>query len=340
MRARLVDVARLAGVSPKTVSNVVNGYVHVSPEMRTRVRDAIAELSYVPNNTARTLRTGRTGILALALPNLSVPYFAELARHVTTAAAERGFTILIDQTEGLESRERKIASGLRNHVIDGLIFSPLAMGVADIVEAAGETPMVLLGEREHPASTDHVAIDNIAAATTATRHLLDLGRRRVAAVGAPVDTDCGTGALRLAGYRSALTAACLPDDGRLIVETSHFHRGEGERATNRLLDLDEPPDAIFCFNDLLALGSLFALRQRGLRVPDDVAVVGFDDIEESRYSHPTLTSISPDKQRIAATAVALLVDRLSGQRDDASAEVFVDYELVARESTTGQAARA
>lgn len=340
MRARLVDVARLAGVSTKTVSNVVNGYVHVSPQMRARVSEAVSELGYVPNSTARKLRTGRTGILALALPDLSVPYFAELARHVTTAAEERGFTILIDQTEGLAARERRIAGGLRDHVIDGLIFSPLALGVEEIAEASGDTPMVLIGEREHPADTDHVAIDNVAAAALATRHLLDLGRRRVAAVGGPVDGRRGTGALRLTGYQTALAEGDVDADPRLVVPTHHFHRDEGARAMTQLLDLPDLPDAVFCFNDLMALGAMFVLRRRRLRVPADIAVVGFDDIEESQYAYPPLTTVSPDKQEVARTAVELLVSRLTGTPMNGPTEVFVDHCLVVRESTTGVAAQA
>lgn len=335
MRPRMRDVAQRAGVSPKTVSNVVNGYAHVSPELRGRVLDAIAELNYVPNLSARNLRTGRTGVIALALPDLSVAYFAELAKHVTAAAEERDFTILIDQTEGLPERERTIATGLRNNLIDGLIFSPLAMDVADIEAAAGDTPMVLLGEHEHPVSIDRVAFDNVAAAQAATRHLVRLGRRRIASIGSQLSRRRGTGALRLEGYLSALAEAGLPQDESLVIPTDRLHRADGMQAMDQLLDLPDPPDAVVCFNDLVALGALYTLRRRGMRVPDDVAVIGFDDIEESSYANPTLTTISPDKVRIARTAVDLLVRRLEGKRAAASRGVLVDFELVERESTLG-----
>ncbi|MQA02186.1 MAG: LacI family DNA-binding transcriptional regulator [Streptosporangiales bacterium] len=333
MRPRMSDVAKLAGVSAKTVSNVVNGYEHVSPEMRAKVLAAITELNYVPNVSARSLRTGRTKVIALALPDLAVPYFGELARHITRAAEEHDFTILIDQTDGLVDRERQIASGLRDNVIDGLIFSPLALGAEEIAAASSETPMVLLGEREHPATTDHVAFDNIAAARLATGHLVRLGRTRIAAIGSQVERRVGTGALRLEGHQSALKDAGLPVDDQLVVPTRRLHRMEGVRAMDELLDLPEPPDAVVCFNDLVALGALYTLRRRGLRVPDDVAVVGFDDIEESTYSNPTLTTISPDKERIATTAIDLLVRRLAGKRGTDSREVLVDFQLVQREST-------
>lgn len=331
-RPRMVDVARRAGVSQKTVSNVVNDYEHVSPELRARVRKAIDELGYVPNTTAQTLRTGRTGIIALALPNLSTPYFAEIARHVTAAAEKRGFTILIDQTDGLEQRERKIASGLRRHVIDGLIFSPLSMGPADIASAAGSTPMLLLGEQDLPKSVDHVIIDNIRAAREATEHLLRLGRQRIAAVGGPLGRPVGTGALRMRGYRAALTDAGRFDDA-MVFPTERLLRQSGAEAAEALLELPHPPDAMFCFNDLVAFGAMHTLRLRGVRVPDDVAVVGFDDIEEASYSNPTLTTVRPDKEGIAEAAVELLVGRLDRSRLVDPEEFVLQHQLIIREST-------
>jgi DNA-binding LacI/PurR family transcriptional regulator len=172
VRHRLKDVAERAGVSVKTVSNVVNGYQHVRPDTRARVEEAIAELNYRPNLTARNLRKGRTGLIALAVPELDSPYFAELARHVIAAAAEYGWTVLVDQTGGGREQERAAALGIGDRVIDGLILSPLALTADDLAVLAG-LPMVLLGERVHHGPADHVAIDNIAAASEITAHLLD-----------------------------------------------------------------------------------------------------------------------------------------------------------------------
>lgn len=332
MRPRMVDVARRAGVSQKTVSNVINGYVHVSPQVRTRVQQAVAELGYVPNNTARTLRTGRTGIIALAVPNLATPYFAELATHLTVAAERRGFTILIDQTDGSLEREQRIAAGLRQHVIDGLVFSPLTMTASEISAAAGSTPMVLLGERDAPSTVDHVVIDNVVAAREATEHLIGLGRRRIAAVGAPFEVSTGTGSLRLRGYRVALEEAGL-EDAALVVPTGRLLRHNGAEAADRLMELPHPPDALFCFNDVIAFGAIHALRRRGVSVPDDVAVVGFDDVEESSYSNPTLTTVRPDKLGIAETAVQRLVSRLEDPESHRPDEVVIPHELVVRESS-------
>jgi len=334
-RPRMVDVARVAGVSQKSVSNVLGGYEHVSPELRAKVERAVALLGYVPNSAARTLRTGRTGVIAVAVPNLSAPYFAELASHLTDAAEERGFTILIDETDGDEDREALIARGLRHQVIDGLVLSPLAMDPASIAAAARNIPMVLLGERELPASVDHVAIDNVTAAREATEHLLGLGRRRIATVGGPLDDVTSTGSLRLRGYRAALANAGIREEG-IVVPTRRLLRHNGVEAAERLLDASRPPDAVFCFSDMLAFGVMHALRMRGVRVPDDIAVVGFDDVVEAAYSNPTLTSVHLDRQRIARAALDILVGRLDGSRTERPGRVVVEHRLVVRESTGGR----
>lgn len=333
------DVARRAGVSVKTVSNVVNGYAHITPGTRERVERAITDLGYRPNLTARGLRNGRTGTVALAVPELGMPYFAELAQHVVAAADERGWTVLIDQTEGLRERERLVAAGFRDQIIDGLLFSPLALTAADLAERSDGTPMVLLGERiggsgDGTLVADHVMIDNVAAARDATAHLIAAGRRRVAAIGAQDQASGATARLRLEGYRQALAAAGLPYDPALVVPATRYHRADGAEGIARLLRLAEPPDAVFCFNDPLALGAIRRLWELGVRVPGDIAVAGFDDIEDGRYSVPTLTTVAPDKAELARQAVALLARRLAGRAEPPPPEeIEVGHHLVIREST-------
>jgi DNA-binding LacI/PurR family transcriptional regulator len=209
MSVRMKEVASRAGVSVKTVSNVVNGYVHVAPDTRERVQQAIDEMGYSPNLSARSLRSGRTGIIAVALPRLDEPYFAELAAAVIGVAADRGCTVLVDQTDGLQEREERALAGIRPNLIDGLILSPLALGETQLQAPAVATPLVLLGERVSGSSFDHVAIDNVAAARAATSHLLGLGRRRLAAVGSMSTEVAQTARLRLAGFHAATAAAGL-----------------------------------------------------------------------------------------------------------------------------------
>lgn len=333
MRPRLKDVAERAGVSIKTVSNVVNNQPYVRPGTRAKVERAIAELNYRPNLSARSLRSGRTGVIALAVPELDIPYFAELAKHIITEAEAYSWTVLVDHTGGQRDRERTVVGGIRDHLIDGLIFSPLALTGRELAAAAPQTPIVLLGERIPGGPTDHVAIDNVAAAAEATEHLIARGRRRIAAIGAQRASSAVTAKLRLRGYRQALTTAGRPVDPDLIASAARWHRADGARAMTELLTGPAPPDAVFCFNDLLALGALRALAEHGLRVPEDVAVVGVDDIEDGRFSTPTLTTISPDKHQIARLAVRLLHQQLQGQPRQPQ-ELTAGHHLRVRESTT------
>ena len=338
MGASLKDVARLAGVSIKTVSNVVNDYQHVSEATRSRVQEAIDQLGYRPNLTARHLRYGRSGIIGLALPELGIPYFAELAEEVIGAAERQSWSVLINQTDGRGDRERLTSSGARSRTIDGLIISPLALDAEFLAGLRTDLPLVLLGEQVGPGVADLVAIDNVTAAREATEHLLGLGRRRIAAVGDQRVSAAGTANVRLRGYREALTAAGIEHDPELVVPAESYHRPDGAAAMRLLLSLDEPPDAVFCFNDLLALGALRTLLAAGLRVPEDVAIVGVDDIEDGRFSTPTLTTVAPDKAQIAEVAVAMLLERINGL-DAPPREVTARHSLQIRESTASHAQR-
>ena len=336
--SRLRDVAERAGVSIRTVSNVVNGYAPVAEHTRQRVEAAVAELGYRPNLLARNLKRGRSGVLALVVPELDVPYFAELARAVITQARPHGYTVVLDQTDGEPDREREmIMSGSRGALFDGVILSPLALSQAELAERDSRVPLVLLGERIADGGFDHVAIDNVAAAREATEHLFSLGRRRVAAIGdQPYETG-ETAQLRTRGYRLAHEAAGRSVDESLVVPRPRFHRSDGAEAMQQLLaHPDGPPDAVFCFNDLLALGAIRTLLSQGLRVPEDVAVVGFDDIEDGRYYTPSLSTVSPDKQQIAQLAVERLVARLDDDSDESPAELWAGHRLEARESTVGR----
>lgn len=334
----LKDVAARAGVSIKTVSNVVNGYVHVAPETRARVQAAIEALGYVPNLAARQLRGGRSGVIALAVPELPAPHFAELAGLIVEAAERHRWTVLIDQTDGRAERERDLLNGLRRHAIDGLIFSPSALTGAEVTGSGGP-PTVLLGARAGRGLADHVAIDNVAAGADAARHLRELGRRRMAVIGR-MDSPRGAEAQqRLAGFQAALAAAGPPVGETPAIEVSRLSRAEGAAAMARLLDRPRPPDAVFCVNDLLALGALRTLLERGVEVPGEVAVMGFDDIEDGRFASPTLSTIAPDTPRIAQLAVDLLAERLSDgpAASGPPRELRVEHRLLARESTLGRA---
>ncbi|MEV4076902.1 LacI family DNA-binding transcriptional regulator [Nonomuraea fuscirosea] len=327
------DVARLAGVSVRTVSNVVNNFAYVSEETRAQVQRALDELGYRPNVAARSLNLGRSNLLALVLP-LDVPYFTELAAHVVDVAEERGYTVLIDRTEGVAERERQIVMRRdRSALFDGFIFSPLGLSADELRDWAGNCPAVTLGEVRVD-GVDHVAIDDTDAARSATAHLASLGRTRIAAIGL-VDRPTGnTAAHRSAGYRQALEEAGLPVLPELTVPVLRYQRQDGRQAMERLLDLAQPPDAVFCYNDLLALGAMRAVLARGLRVPEDVAVVGFDGIEEGRFATPPLTTIVPDKEKIAELAVSRLLERVEGDQSP-PVQLEAPWRLMVDESTVG-----
>lgn len=332
MAATLKDVAALAGVSIKTASNVVNDRPHVKAATRSRVEVAIRQLGYRPNLMARQLKHGRSGFLTLAIPQVDWPYFAELAERFTHAAAEAGYILLLEATRAEVEAERALLSGATPHQVAGLIFSPLSLTADEIAHRADSTPLVLLGERSVPPGIDHVALDSVAAARAMTEHLLGLGRRRIAVIG--YRSERGTSSVRMEGYREAMAAAGVAVRPEYEIGVSDYERHEGLLAMRQLLALDDPPDAVFCFNDLMAIGALRACREAGVRVPHDVAVAGFDDIAESEFCSPALTTVAPDLEHLTRETLRLLTGRIEGRRGDAE-KVEVPWRIIARESTLG-----
>ncbi|HZU93202.1 MAG TPA: LacI family DNA-binding transcriptional regulator, partial [Microbacterium sp.] len=315
MAVTLHDVAALAGVSIKTVSNVINDYPHIRPATREKVEAAIAQLGYTPNLTARNLRSGRTGAIALAVPDLSLAYFAELAAEVIREAEAAGVVVLVEQTGADRTRELELLRSPRLKLTDGLIFSPLGMGQEDADALDVPFPMVLLGERIFDGPTDHVTMRNVDAARAATEYLIAQGRRRIAVVGAHEGELIGSAALRLQGYREALEAAGIPYDDSIIGYTTLWHRANGARSMRELLAAGVEFDAVFGLNDTLALGAMRVLQEAGRRVPEEVAVLGFDGLDEAEYSIPSLTTVDPGREWIARTAVSTLLERIAGDAD-------------------------
>lgn len=337
MAVTLRDVATRAGVSIKTVSNVVHERRYVKDSTRDVVQAAIDELGYRPNLSARSLRSGRSGVIGLALPEVRLPYFAELADSVITEAKERGHTVLIEQTGAEVSTERELLRSPRLQLTDGLIFSPLALSQADVGLLEVDYPLVLLGERIFDGPCDHVVMDNVAAARAATEHLLEAGCRRIAVIGAHRDEDQGSAALRLRGYEEALDAAGLERDEALIAYVGLWHRHDGAEAMRELLAAGIEVDGVFGMNDTLAMGAMRALQDVGRRVPEEVRVIGFDDLEETRYTSPTLSSVDPGRREIAQTAVQVLLtrieERLSGAEQAPRRQHTTSYRVVARGSS-------
>lgn len=328
-RVRLADVAERVGVSTKTVSNVVNGTGWVSAPVRERVLAAIAELGYRPNLAARQLRSGRSGLIALCVPSLREPYFAEFASEFVTAAEARGATVLVTQSKGTREVELSMLESEDLPAIDGLVFSPLRLTREDMAARRSTVPLVLIGEHGEGLASDtvpHVGPDNAAAAETATRHLIEQGRTRIAAIGFQPGDGGSTGHVRFEGYRRALAAAGIPLDPALLVQVEAYNRAEGSAAVEQLLADGVDFDGVFCFNDSLAFGALYTLGVHRVPVPERVAVVGYDNIEEGGFLVPPLTTIDPG----LATSTGLILDLLVGDRRGEGGHIGTPFHLVAR----------
>ncbi|MET0975243.1 MAG: LacI family DNA-binding transcriptional regulator [Leifsonia sp.] len=328
---RLQDVAELAGVSMKTVSNVVRDYEHVSPKTRAKVQKAIDELGYRPNMMGRRLATGKTGLIALAFAAVSIPYFAELARVVSSVAARHGYRVLLEETDATLDGERAVVASSEAGLVDGILFQPSVMSSTEIARHRGDLPMVTLGEGAAPLSMDRVMIDNVAAATDATLHLVGLGRRRIGFVGHERTGLSATSAQRIMGYQQALEASGITPDTALLVASDSISAAGAVAGLGAALDAGLRFDALVCRDDLAAIGALRALQERGLRIPGDVAVTGWDNIEMSAVTFPSITTIAPDLEALAERAVAMLVERMGGY-DGVGRHELVGYDLVVRES--------
>jgi DNA-binding LacI/PurR family transcriptional regulator len=334
MAVRMRDVADRAGVSPRTVSNVVNGFRHVSPETRRRVQSALDELGYEVNTAARSLRSGRTGMIALVVAELHSPYLAELADAVVRAADRRNLTVLIEVTEGRRDREIQMLTGGRKQLTDGVLMSPVALAEQPRAQDRRDFPMVMLGESRLGETYDHVALDNMAATHAVVEHLVDIGRVDIAALGFTLSHPAA--GLRRAAFKAALRRAGLTPHS--VITTPDWDRRSGAEAVESLLRSGSRlPDAIFVFNDTVAIGAMRALLRNGIGVPSQVAVASIDDIDEAAYVTPSLTTVAPDLPALAERALALLEDQIAAGRNGVPQRrpraEWLPFRLVVREST-------
>jgi DNA-binding LacI/PurR family transcriptional regulator len=314
MRPTVKDVAALAQVSPKTVSNVLTGVVRVAPETKRRVEDAIGELGYVPNLAARGLRSGRSGMIALVVPELRTPFSAELTHEFVELAHERGLGVQIEQSWGDPLRTSELVTAARRHLVDGVVMNPVTMEESEALrtEDRAGVPIVVLGEVLHE-DLDQVWVDGVDAVRRMIAALVLLGHRRIAFVGAPGDGfDSATGRLRLEGYRRALAAAGIPRDPVLERPCASWSPSGAAAAVRAMLADGLRPDAVFCCTDSMAVGAMSALWSAGLRVPDDLSVAGFDDIADGEFASPPLATVHFEKRAYAAAALDRLMVRIEG----------------------------
>jgi len=328
------DVARAAGVSPMTVSHVVNDHPHVKESTRAKVLEVMDRLDYRVNVAARNLRTGRTGTIGLAVPEVDRPYFGQLAARIITAAAKYNLRVAIEQTGASRENELDALSLSRNRLYDGLILSTVGLGPADTDLLKVDYPVVILGERIFDGPVDHVAMPNVNGACAATSHFIERGCRRIVMVDGQVSGEVDVSGLRLTGYRQALERSGIVFDPSLVVNIEKFTMQSGGEVARALVASRKGFDGVFCVTDTVAIGVLRGLADAGVRVPSRVKVIGFDNIDEGAFTVPSLSSIDPDHERMARTAVSLLVRRIEGGVAGKPRREFVSkFSVVEREST-------
>ncbi|GEC06493.1 LacI family transcriptional regulator [Streptomyces spinoverrucosus] len=328
------DVAKAAGVSPMTVSNVINDHPNVRGSTRAKVLEAMARLDYRVNVAARNLAKGSTGTIGLAVPEVNSPYYSRLAAAIIAAAERRGLRVSIEQTASRDN-ELDALSLSRNRLYDGLILTAAGMRQADAERLRVDHPVVILGDRIFGAPVDHVAMPNLEASRAATRHLIERGCRRIAFLCGAVE-EVDTSSLRLTGYRQALAEAGLSTDPALIQQVDRLGMREGAGRAREMAEGGLDFDGVFCVTDSLAMGVLRGLADAGIRAPDQVKVIGFDNVTESEYFIPSLSTIDPDHDGMAERAVDLLLQRIEQTEPPTRQQDFIgDFSLVIRESTGG-----
>ena len=328
-RPTLTDVARLARVSTATASRALSNPALVSEATRRSVLHAAKRAGYRPNLLARSLRKQQAHAIVVLVPALENPFYPEIIRGMEAAAREREYSLMLGLTLFDEAVETSYVELVRNQRADGILV--LDGGLQHLLDAEGrfQVPSVQVIERLPGVEMPWVGIDDKAASVKATRHLINLGHKRIGHIaGLP---RCSVTPVRIAGYRSALKAAGIGFDPRLV-ETGDFLLASGEAAAQRLMALPEPPTAIFCGNDDSALGAMRHLRSLGLKVPRDVSIVGFDDTHLAATSEPPLTTIRQPRHDIGRSAMTMLLDILAGIPDVAT-QITLPVDLILREST-------
>ncbi|EOI5730518.1 ribose operon transcriptional repressor RbsR [Cronobacter malonaticus] len=304
------DVARLAGVSTSTVSHVINKDRFVSEAIRLRVEDAIRTLNYAPSALARSLKLNQTRTIGMLITASSNPFFSELVRGVERSCFERGYSLVLCNTDGDEQRMNRNLETLLQKRVDGLLLlcTETHQPSPAIMKRYPAIPTVMMDWSPFDGGSDVIQDNSLLGGDIATRYLIDKGYTRIACVTGPLDKTPAR--LRLEGYRTAMQRAGLPvAEGYEVI--GDFEFAGGLRAMQSLLALPEPPQAVFMGNDAMAVGAYQALYQAGLRIPQDIALVGYDDIELASYMTPPLTTIHQPKDELGELAIDVLIHRMA-----------------------------
>jgi LacI family transcriptional regulator len=333
MPVTLKELALRANVHPSTISRVANDDpgLRIATATRLRIEALLRETGYRPNGLARGLKLHRTNVLAVVIPDVTNPFFAALFRGVEDAAGPRGFNVLLCNTDGLPERQRSHLESLQARRVDGVIVASSFLKDPSVHELRRQSgPYVLVNRFSDDGEDPFVGSDDLLGGQLATDHLIELGHTRIGHLaGKPI---VSTGVLRRRGYLNALARADLPADPRLIVESGYTEEG-GVDAARRLLSIDDPPTALFAVTDMVALGAVGVARRMGLRIPEDLAIVGYNDIPLASRVSPGLTTMHVPIHEFGSVAVRLLLEQL-GSTEPAGRRVRFTPDLVVRESTS------
>jgi len=332
--ADIRDVAKRAGVAPITVSRCINNSGYCSEETRARVEVAVAELGFVPNRLASGLRSRRTETLALVLTDITNPFSTTIARGVEDITSEAGYTVIFCNTDESVSKEKMYLQMLLEKRVDGILLVPALSGLDSValIKKQG-TPIVVLDRRLPELMTDVVRCDSEGGAYELTRLLLSLGHREIAILNGPKDVS--TSEDRLAGYRRALTEAGIPTNSKHEYYGA-FNQESGFEMTRKVLAEAQKPTALFAANNFIAFGALKALQELELRVPEDITVVGFDDLPSALVTFPFLTVAAQPAYEMGRRAIEILLKKLDEGPSDQYQEVVLPAEIVIRQSSGKQ----
>jgi LacI family transcriptional regulator len=324
------DVAALAGVSAATVSRVMNGKTDVAADLRQRVLAAVTELGYRRNGPARSLRTRAAMVLGIIISDITNPFFTAVVRGAEDQAQLAGYSVVLANADEDVAKETRYLEVAADEQMAGVLLSPASPRRTSIdVLVERDIPVVTIDRRLTAAAVDSVTVDNHSAARKAGQHLIDQGCGRVGIVAGPVQTT--TGASRLAGYRAALRAAGRTVDPSLVAYAD-FRTEGGYAATRQLLRQRQPPDGLLFSNNLMTVGGLRAIAEAGLAIPDDIAIVGFDDAIWTTALRPPLTVVAQPTYEIGQTAARLLLRRIEGEKFPPR-RVVLRAELIVRASS-------
>jgi LacI family transcriptional regulator len=325
------DVAKRAGVAPITVSRVINKSGYFSEETRERVERAVMELGYVPNLLARSLRSKRTHTIALILTDITNPHFTTCARGVEDAASAAGFTVIFCNTDESESKEARYLKVLLQKQVDGFLLVPAQskQGAIDLIRQHGE-PVVVLDRRVPLADVDIVRCDSVKGACELVGLLTSLGHRRIAVLSGPQGVS--TAEDRVDGYRCAMEEAGIAVDERYVF-FGEFNRKGGYEMARCALSLDPRPTAFFAANNFITIGAMAAIREAGLEIPKDIALVGFDDLSQSEILYPFLTVAAQPAYEMGFNATQLLIKRLSEHGTGDYEEIILPTQVIVRVSS-------